>query len=232
MQRRLQVHELSTQSLLASIDASYSMETLEIDPELLRFTIDELNQRQAAEHIWEETFKAIEDDQLESSAVTDACLQILSRRKVVGIEERLVRLLDHADTKVADSVVIGLARTRSLATLEAITESFNSLSPTGQLRAALVLQRMRFDGVSAKIRLLKESVTHNHAVTEALKIAEILQFDFAAVEDWLEAVLTIDDNSLNRIEQRLHLSIPLANDLEENDRRRFLRLLRSRLIEN
>ncbi len=229
MRKRLKTHEQSTADLMANVEASYQLEALEVDQSKLRHCIDELNDRNEAESIWETAFEAIEGDHEISVAVLDACLQLLSRRRVHGMEEHLVRLLDHADSKISDAAVLGLARARTMIALDAISAEFERLNAMAQLRAVLAIQRMRFPGVSSRIRWLKESA-RDGAVIEALKIAELLQFDFDAVEDWLEALLTIDDRSLRRVEQRLHLAIPLADQLEPSDRSRFMKLFRSRLV--
>jgi hypothetical protein len=229
MRRRLQIHELTTNDLLANVEASFELEPLEIDPYKLRFAIDELNDREAADALWSRVAEAIAENDTHLSAIIDACLQVLSRRKVEGLEMQLASWLDHDESKIADVAVLALAHARNRDVLQNIAAQFFNYSISGQLRAAVVLQRMRLRGVGETIRNLRADV-QEHTVIDALKIAELMQFDFEALEDWLEALLTIDDRSLHRIEQRLHLAIPLSGNVAEDDRNRFLKLFRSRLV--
>ncbi len=197
----------------------------------VRCALDELHARGQADNFWSVVITELEEKNNDFTPGAEVGLEVLSRRSVGGYEDRLVRLLDHGDAKVADAVAISLARSRSQNVLDAISREYLGLETAGKLRAAVVLQRLRLPGVASRIRLLKESARDDRPVSEALLIAEILQFDFEAVEDWLEALLVIDDRSLHRIEQRLHIALPLATQLPVEDQPRFMKLFRSRLVD-
>lgn len=66
-------------------------------------------------------------------------------------------------------------------------------------------------------------------VQDAIRIAEVLLFDFDALEDWLEAVLLADDASLHRIAYALSLAYPLALEKAAGEWPRVRRLIHSRL---
>ncbi len=66
-------------------------------------------------------------------------------------------------------------------------------------------------------------------VQNALRIAEVLQFDFSDLENWLEAFLVVDDMTLKRVASLLCLVGPLSESLSDDDRRRTLHLVRTRL---
>jgi HEAT repeat protein len=226
MRRRLQVMQLSSDQLRLMVRDSYQLEPLEVDQSRLRFAIDELNERDEADDIWQNVFDDIATDV--RTPMTEAAMSIMTRRKVNRFNAPLVWLLSHKESSIADMAVICLARMREPATLEAIEAGFDRLSNVGRLRCAMVLQRLRTPGTTQLLERLIEKCKYDSAACESMKVASLMQFDMSAIEDWLELYLTVEDDSLNRFKYRLPLIIPLIERFPEHDRARIVKLIKSR----
>jgi hypothetical protein len=66
-------------------------------------------------------------------------------------------------------------------------------------------------------------------VQNAIRIGEVLLFDFDFLEDWLEAMLLADDGSLQRIAGLLAIAKPLSLERVPEDWPRVEHLIRSRI---
>ena len=230
MTRRAEISQQSDEALWQTYSAADSIDaTLPSAIEKLRAVLDELNERGLAQPIWTTVLAELAMSRGEFTTVTGLGLEVLSRRSIEGFADQRAALLDAKDPRIADAVAISLARSRDSTVLDAICKQYNSLDLQGRLRAAAILQRLRIPGVASRIRLLRDMPQQESAVIEAMIMAEILQFDFDNIEDWLEALMVIDDSSLRRIQQKLHLAIPLAQSLPLEDQPRFMQLFRSRL---
>lgn len=160
--------------------------------------------------------------------VLEACFELASRYRLLGYETWFADGLDDENTAIADASAIALARCRNDQVLSLIADRFAGYSKSGQLRSIDVLRRSRLPKTPELLRFLKPHA-QGTSVRSALCVAEILQFDFAALEDWLEALMVIDDSSLARIQPLLCLAGPLSLELPESDRARALHLVRTRV---
>jgi hypothetical protein len=158
------------------------------------------------------------------------CLELASRYRLTGYESWFVELIDHSDQMIADAASIGLGRCRTDTALSLIADRFSEYSKSGQLRSVDVLRRGRIPKTAELLRFLHPH-GHGSQVQNALRVAEVLQFDFTSLEDWLEAFLVIDDESFSRIKSQLYVVEPLAQSLSEDDRQRTLKLFHSRFKE-
>lgn len=185
-----------------------------------------------ADEVLKNGFSALITGEQERSAehFSLVCLELASRFRMTGYESWFVELIDHGDQMIADSAAIGLARCRTDTTLSLIADRFADYSKSGQLRSADVLRRGRLPKTPELLRFL-----HAHGqgvqVQNALRVAEVLQFDFTSLEDWLEALLVIDEESFSRVRSQLFVVEPLAHSLPEAERDRTLKLLHSRFKE-
>ncbi len=159
--------------------------------------------------------------------VSHVCLELATRYRMVGYEAWFVDLLDHRESAIADAASVGLARCRTDTSLSLIADRFADYSKSGQLRSIDVLRRGRMPKTSDLLRFLR---AHGHGtqVQNALRAAEVLQFDFSCLEDWLEALVVVDDPSFERLRGLLSIVEPLTNSLPPADKARTLHLLRSR----
>jgi hypothetical protein len=168
------------------------------------------------------------DWNIASRTLAETCLGLASRYRMIGFESYLIELIDHPESSIADVAAIGLARCRTATVLSIVASQFSHLTKSGQLRAIDILRRGRLPKTVELLRFLQGAHPGADAFS-ALKLAEILQFDFSELEDWLEAVLTLDDQTFARFKSQLAVAIPLAQELEPSDRDRTVKLLNSRL---
>ncbi|MCU0710714.1 MAG: hypothetical protein MUC43_01550 [Pirellula sp.] len=160
--------------------------------------------------------------------VLETGLELASRYRLVGYESVFADGIDDENSSVADGCAIALSRCRNDNVLSLIAERFADYSRSGQLRSIDVLRRSRLPKTSELLRFLRAHAQGSQ-VQNALRIAEVLQFDFSDLENWLEAILVVDDASLKRIASLLCLVGPLSEGLSDDDKRRMLHLVRSRL---
>ena len=179
--------------------------------------------------ILKEGLVALQTSGQERSAeqVSLACLELSSRYRLIGYEAYFVELIDHMDAMIADTAAISLARCRTDTTLSLIADRFSDYSKSGQLRSIDVLRRGRLPKTSELLRFLRPH-GRGHEVQNALVASEILQFDFTALEDWLESLVIVEDSIFSRLRSQLAVIEPLAETLSESDKERTLQLLRSR----
>ncbi len=155
-------------------------------------------------------------------------LKLGTRYGLIGQESALVALLSHENSQVADTATIGLARCRSLASMSEIANRFPRMSRLGQLRAIDVIARSRQSKSAELLRFIRRDAIDQH-VHEALLVAEVLQFDVSSLEDWLESLVVMKDESIERMKGLLMLSLPLFKASVETEYPRVESLLRSRL---
>ena len=185
-----------------------------------------------ADDILKSSFSALVSGELDRSAeqMSVICLELATRYRMTGYESWFVELIDHNDVMIADAAAVGLARCRTDTTLSLIADRFADYSKAGQLRAADVLRRGRIPKTAELLRFL-----HAHGlgtqVQNALRASEVLQFDFASLEDWLEAFLVMDEANFARSKSQLAIVEPLVHSLPDSDRARTLKLLQSRIKE-
>lgn len=160
--------------------------------------------------------------------VLETALELASRYRLVGYEGVFADGIDDENSSVADGCAIALARCRNDNVLSLIAERFPDYSRSGQLRSIDVLRRSRLPKTSELLRFLRAHAQGSQ-VQNALRIAEVLQFDFSDLENWLEAFLVVDDMTLKRVASLLCLVGPLSESLSDDDRRRTLHLVRTRL---
>ncbi len=159
--------------------------------------------------------------------VSHVCLELATRYRMVGYESWFVDLLDHSESSIADAASVGLARCRTDTSLSLIADRFADYSKPGQLRSIDVLRRGRIPKTSELLRFLRAH-GHGSQVQNALRAAEVLQFDFSSLEDWLEALVVVDEPSFERLKGALGIVEPLTDSLSPEDKARTLQLLRSR----
>lgn len=162
------------------------------------------------------------------SPLLDACLGLATRYPLQGNEEKLAMLIDHQDSTLADAATLGLSHLRNSHSLTHIANFFPRYSRQAQLRSIDVIRRSRLDKSSELLRFLKP-LAMDGTVQEALKVAEILQFDFHHLEDWLEAFLVVSDVSLHRIKSLIMVAKSMADGLADDDIHRMRELVRSRI---
>jgi hypothetical protein len=163
------------------------------------------------------------------SSLANATMALATRLPLESFESQLLGLIEHRDLTVSDAATIGLARCRDPKTPSLIAEAFPKLSRLAQLRAIEVVRRGRFPKSSELLRyLLPHGV--DFSVQDAIRIAEVMVFDFEALEDWLEAYLLADEQSLSRISSSLALVEPLGQEIVPDELNRILKLVESRKI--
>jgi len=178
------------------------------------------------------SFMALQKGGQERSAelVCLACLELATRYRMVGQEPWLADLVDHQEPTVADAAAIGLARCRTDTTLSLIADRFADYSKPGQLRSIDVLRRGRIPKTSELLRFLRAHCQGTQ-VQNALRASEVLQFDFTSLEDWLEALLVVDDSFFGCLKSQLAVIGPLSDSLSPSDKSRTLHLLKTRIKE-
>ena len=178
------------------------------------------------------SFTALNQGGQERSAqqVSMVCLELATRYRMVGYEPWLADLVDHQDPTVADAAAIGLARCRTDTTLTLIADRFADYSKSGQLRSIDVLRRGRLPKTSELLRFLRAH-GQGSQVQNALRASEVLQFDFTSLEDWLEALLVVDDSLFVQLRSQLAVIDPISDSLSQSDKSRTLHLLKTRFKE-
>lgn len=177
---------------------------------------------------WIERGLADWDDQSEPSPLALAVLELASRHSVHGFENQLLDLSESDRSSIADMASIALIRSRSPRTLSLIAERFAEMNRVGQLRSVDIIRRTRLETSSNLLRYLLP-LGQEFVVQDAIRIAEILLFDFDALEEWLEAFLLADDTSLRRIASALAIAYPLALEKVAPEWPRVRHLILSRL---
>ncbi len=163
------------------------------------------------------------------SSLANATMALATRTPLRSFESQLLGLIEHRDLTVSDAATIGLARCRDPKTQSLIADAFPKLSRLAQLRAIEVVRRGRFPKSSELLRyLLPHGV--DFSVQDAIRIAEVMIFDFESLEDWLEAYLLAEEQSLSRIASSLALVEPLGQEVAPDELDRILKLVESRKI--
>lgn len=157
-----------------------------------------------------------------------AVLEFASRHPIVGYEERLLPLLEHSEASIADPATIALVRCRTTEIQRLIADRFPKMNRSGQLRSVDIIRRARLPKSSELLRfLLPYGVEFQ--VQNGIRVAEVLLFDFEALEDWLEALLLADDHALRMLRPYLPLAEPLAQSLIPQEWGRIQQLVESRI---
>ena len=177
---------------------------------------------------WIERGLADWDEPSDPSPLALAVLELASRHPVHGFENQLLNLSDSDRSSIADMASIALIRSRSPRTLSLIAERFADMNRNGQLRSVDIIRRTRLEASSNLLRYLLP-LGQEFIVQDAIRIAEILLFDFDALEEWLEAFLLADEISLQRIVFALPIAYPLALEKVAPEWPRIRHLILSRL---
>jgi len=167
-------------------------------------------------------------DETSRSPLAIAVLELASRHPLVGFEEELFPLVDLADASLADPATIALVRCRNARVQTLIAERFPTLSRSGQLRCVEIVQRARLPKGAELLRFLLPHGQEFH-IQDAMRVAEILVFDFTWLEEWLEALLLIEDSALRRVLWAIPLAEPLAVQMVPDEWPRVRQLIRSRV---
>lgn len=165
---------------------------------------------------------------IRKSHVLEACFELATRYRLLGFETFFADGLNDDDPSIADASAIALSRCRNDHVLSLIAERFAGYSRAGQLRSIDVLRRSRLPKTPELLRFLRGHALDG-TVQNALRIAEVLQFDFSELEDWLESLMVMDDSSIMRVQPLLSLVGPLSTSLAPEDRARTLHLVKTRL---
>lgn len=187
-----------------------------------------LDERQMADVWIQRGLKAAASPDQGRGWLANTTLELLTRSRPTAHGQAMIGLLDHPDSRVADTATLGLVRSDPSQWVDPLTAAFPKLGHAAQLRVAEILSRWRRPNIASRLRLLREA-TGDEAVRQALLAAELLQFNLDEVEDWLEALLVISDTWLKRLGSRLPLALPLADTLPAEDAKRFRSLFRHRV---
>lgn len=167
-------------------------------------------------------------EQSAPSPLARALLDLASRHTLTGFESELLELSQSDLVSIADQASIALIRCRSARTLTLIADQFASMGRAGQLRSIDIIRRTRLDRSSNLLHYLLP-LGREFIVQDAIRIAEILLFDFDAIEEWLEAFLLADDDSLKRTHYALPIAYPLALERVPGEWPRIRHLIHSRI---
>ena len=162
------------------------------------------------------------------SHVLEGCFELASRYRLLGYETFFADGLNDEDSSIADASAIALSRCRNDHVLSLIAERFAGYTRSGQLRSIDVLRRSRLPKTPQLLRFLRGPALDG-SVQNALRVAEVLQFDFSELEEWLESLMVMDDPSIARVQPLLSLVGPLSESLASDDRARTLHLVKTRL---
>lgn len=212
---------------LKRTSASLQLDFEDGQPTDMAIALECLNARGEADGWIRKAFQQWSEDQ-ERTPLAIAVLELASRHPMFGYESELIALMDRDDATVADLATIALVRSRSPKTQQHVADRFQKLTRAGQLRAIDVVQRMRLPQSSNLLRFLLP-YGREFSVQNAARIAEVLVFDFMALEDWLEALLLIDDASLQRMRAWLPLAQPLALEMTPSEWPRVEHLIETRV---
>lgn len=167
-------------------------------------------------------------EQSDPSPLARALLELASRHPLTGFESELLELSQSDLVAIADQASIALVRCRSARTLTLIADQFAHMGRAGQLRSIDIIRRTRLDRSSNLLHYLLP-LGREFIVQDAIRIAEILLFDFDAVEEWLEAFLLADDASLKRTLYAIPVVYPLALEKVSSEWPRIRHLIQSRV---
>jgi hypothetical protein len=167
-------------------------------------------------------------EQSDPSPLARALLEVASRHPLEGFEAELLELSQSDLVAIADQASIALIRCRSPRTLTLIADQFAHMGRAGQLRSVDIIRRTRLDRSSNLLHYLLP-LGREFIVQDAIRMAEILLFDFDALEEWLEAFLLADDTSLKRTIYALPIVYPLALEKVPGEWPRIRQLIHSRV---
>lgn len=227
MRRRIELAEMSDEGLLELLEPNWSNSG---DPRTYVdaiYSLETLYHRGAGEEVirvWLSPSDTWGQDQPRRLPIA---LQVASRHAFLGFEDALVVHINHVEATIAATACIALARCRSRDAVYAIVEKFTSESATTQLRMADVLGRLRLPGASVRIHELREA-SGDPKVCDALNLAEVLHFDYTQIDNWMEALFVLNDETLRRYRSLIELALPLANMQPESIRRHVEEALRIR----
>ncbi len=212
---------------LARASTSLELDFEDGDSSEIAIALECLQRRGEAEDRIERGLRELADE-TGRSPLAIAALELASRHPVVGHEEPLLSLVDRNEAPLADAATVALIRCRNVRVQQLIAERFPTMSRTGQLRCVEIVRRMR---LSKGVELLRFLLPHgsDFTVQESIRIAEVLLFDFAHLEDWLEALLLSEDTSLRRIASLLPIAEPLSHEVCPDDWSRIRQLVGTRL---
>jgi hypothetical protein len=220
----------SMQERVAALHRSTSSLCLDFEdgqPSDIAIALEALLQRGQADPWMQRGFDAWADDS-EPSPLARAVLELASRHSVQGFEEPLLVLSQSDLSSIADMASIALIRGRSPRTLTWIADRFAQMGRASQLRSIDIIRRTRLDRSSNLLHYLLP-LGREFIVQDAIRIAEVLLFDFHAIEEWLEAFLLADDTSLKRTVYALPIAYPLALEKAPSEWPRIRHLIQSRV---
>lgn len=218
LRERKEVRNRPSHSLLIDLEDG--------DESVAQTALECLFLRGEAEAVIDKSLARLRQEEPPSSR-DSAVLGLGQRYGLAGREAQLFPLIDNKHGSIADAATIGLCRLRSAETQRLIAERFSQLGRHGQLRAIEIVRRSRLPKSSELLRYLLP-LGADFAVQDAVRIAEVMLFDFACLEDWLEALLLAETPSLNRIAFALSLVEPLGLESTPEDLPRIRELIRSR----
>jgi hypothetical protein len=221
---------VSMKERVAALQRSSSSLCLDFEdgqPTDIAIALEVLLQRGEATSWIERGFREWIDDQ-EPSSLAVAVLELASRHPIPGFEDPLLQLLQSDRASIADQASIALVRCRSPRTLTLIADRFAKMGRAGQLRSIDIIRRTRLAHSSNLLHYLLP-LGKEFVVQDSIRIAEVMLFDFDAIEEWLEAFLLADDASLKRIVSALALAYPLALEQAATEWPRIRHLMQSRL---
>lgn len=221
---------LSMRERVAALHRSTSSLALDFEdgqPADVAIALECLMQRGDAIPWLERGFAEWKDDGAPSTLAL-AVLELASRHAILGYEEPLLGLLQSDHASIADQASIALVRGRAPRTLTLIAEGFSKMGRLGQLRCIDIIRRVRLAKSSNLLRYLLP-LGREFVVQDAARIAEVMLFDFDALEEWLEAFLLADDASLKRIAFAIPLAYPIALATVPAEWPRIRHLVHSRL---
>jgi len=211
----------------ARVSSSLALDFEDGQEQHLAIALESLHQRGEANPWIARGLSELEAEQ-ERTPLATAVLEFASRHPIGGFEERLLPLLDHAEASIADPATIALVRCRTPEIQRLIADRFPMMNRSGQLRSVDIIRRARLPKSSQLLRfLLPYGVEFQ--VQNGIRVAEVLLFDFEALEDWLESMLLADDVALRMLRPYLPLAEPLAHSVVPEEWERIRQLIESRL---
>ena len=218
-------------SALERSTASLNLDFEDGSPEDIAIALESLWERGEAQQWIQQGLEAWRDSSVASATASPlavAVLELISRHSVRGYEDILVELVDRDEASIADLATIALVRGRNPTTQTVVAERFPKMGKSGQLRSLDLVRRMRLPQSSELIRfLLPHGV--DLTVQNGARTAEVMLFDFHALEDWLEAFLLIDDSAIERLSYAIPIAVPLAQEVVPTEWGRIKHILQMRL---
>ena len=225
---RIPLVEMTERALaLSRSTSSLQLDFQDGQPTDIAIALECLNGRGEADPWISRAFDQWTDD-AERTPLAVAVLELASRHSIHGFEAELIGLMDRDDATIADLATIALVRSRSAKTQQQIADRFQKLTRSGQLRAIDVVKRMRLPQSSDLLRFLLP-YGREFIVQDATRVAEVMVYDFHALEEWLEALLLVDDASLKRIRYSIPIAKPLAMEMVASEWPRIEHLIESRM---